>query len=162
MDKTMENKTITQPAAASINAYEVHHSTIIHAQPEQVYTAFTTSHGLDAWFTEGAVVDARPGGMIKFKWVNWGPDRVSTEDDGPVLEAIPAERFVFQWHPDQPDYATTVEITLRPIENGTIIRLREYGFADTPSAYAAMIDCATGWGEALTLLKFYVEYGVRY
>jgi hypothetical protein len=25
-----------------------------------------------------------------------------------------------------------------------------------------MISCATGWGEALTLLKFHLEHGLRY
>ena len=25
-----------------------------------------------------------------------------------------------------------------------------------------MLECAAGWGEALTLLKFYVEHGVVY
>jgi uncharacterized protein YndB with AHSA1/START domain len=78
------------------------------------------------------------------------------------LEAIPSRRFIFQWHPDTPDYATTIEINITPTEDGTIISLREYGYADTASASMAMINCATGWGEALTLLKFYLEHGWHY
>ena len=140
----------------------VSHSTLIHTDIGLVYDALTTSRGLDAWFTQGATVDPRPGGEIHFRWVDWGPEHITTQDGGPVLEAVPPHRFVFQWHPDTPDYATTVEINLQSIDGGTIVSLREYGFAGTASGQVAMINCAAGWGEALTMLKFYLEYGVRY
>ena len=138
------------------------HSTFIRANPRQVYQALTTAQGLDAWFTTGASVHAAQGGKIHFRWVNWGPNNISTEDGGPVLEAIPGKRFVFQWHPDTLDYTTTVEINLSFKDGGTIVSLCEHGFAATPSGLQAMIDCPTGWGEALTLLKFYLEHGLRY
>jgi len=140
----------------------IRHSTLIRANPKKVYDALTTSEGLDAWFTCGAKVDARPGGEIQFRWVDWGAERISAQDGGPVLEAIPPSRFVFQWHPDTPEYSTMVEINLTLGEGGTIISLCETGFADTPAGLAAMVNCATGWGEALTLLKFYLEYGLHY
>lgn len=158
MDQTIH----TQYDENSARNLEIHHSTFIRADPSQVYSALTTAEGLDAWFTQGARVDARPGGEIHFRWVNWGPEHITAEDSGPVLEATPPSRFVFQWHPDLPDYATTVEVDILPAEGGTIVSLREHGYADTPAAQVAMIDCASGWGEALTLLKFYLEYGVRY
>jgi uncharacterized protein YndB with AHSA1/START domain len=141
---------------------EIRHSTLIRADPLRVYNALTTSEGLDAWFTSGARVNAHPGGDILFRWENWGPDHITAEDGGSVLEAIPPQRFVFQWHPDTQDYATIVEINIRPSEDGTIISLCEHGFADSPSGRTAMISCATGWGEALTLLKFHLEHGLRY
>src|SRR3990172_3918592 len=61
---------------------EIRHSTLVRASPEQVYDAFTTAEGLDGWFTSGAEVDPRPGGEIRFRWVDWGPDRVTDEDGG--------------------------------------------------------------------------------
>ena len=149
-------------AQGSPGKLEINHSTFIHAQPERVYDALTTSEGLDAWFTTGAVVNAHPGGEIQFRWVSWGPNQISSQDGGPVLEAIPPERFVFQWYPDLPEYATTVEINLVPKDGGTIVSLREFGFAQTASGIAALANCATGWGEALTLLKFYLKHGLRY
>jgi uncharacterized protein YndB with AHSA1/START domain len=139
---------------------EISHSVLVRADSWQVYNALTTAEGLDAWFTHGAVVDAHPGGEIRFRWVDFGPQHISTHDGGPVLEAIPPSRFVFQWHPDQSDYATTVKVDISPGDNGTIVSLREYGFP--PSALKAMLNCATGWGEALTMLKFYLEHGVHY
>jgi uncharacterized protein YndB with AHSA1/START domain len=141
---------------------EIKHSTVIRADPINIYNALTTAEGLDAWFTDGSIVNAVPGGEILFQWVNWGPDHITAEDGGPVLEAIPPKHFVFQWHPDSPDYATTVEINIVPTDDGTIVSLREYGYADTPSARLAMVNCAVGWGEALTLLKFYLELGAHY
>ncbi len=138
------------------------HSTLIRADPMQVYLAITTCDGLDAWFTSGASVNAHPGGEIHFCWVDWGPNHISTEDGGTVIEATSGSCFVFEWHPDLPVYATTVEINLTPTDGGTIISLNEFGFDDTPSGIAALSNCAAGWGEALTLLKFYLELGLHY
>jgi uncharacterized protein YndB with AHSA1/START domain len=141
---------------------EIKHSILVRAVPEIVYDAIATAEGLDGWFTTGATVDARPGGQIIFRWKDWGPDRVTAEDGGPILEAIRPKRFVFQWHPDGPSYATRVEMDFEPADGGTIIRLRERGYQDTPGGLRAMLDCATGWGEALALCKYFVEHGVRY
>ena len=83
-------------------------------------------------------------------------------DGGPILDAKRPQRFVFQWQPDGDAYYTTVEITFELVEGGTIIRLRERGYHDTPGGLNAMLGCATVWGEALALWKFYVEHGLRY
>jgi uncharacterized protein YndB with AHSA1/START domain len=140
----------------------VRHKTLIHAEAERVFEALTTAEGLDSWFTDGAQVDPRPGGSIHFRWVGWGPEEISAEDGGLVLEAERPRRFVFQWHPDEPSYATTVEINIEAIGDNTIVSLLEHGYHDTPSGRYACLNCAAGWGEALTLLKFYVEHGLRY
>ena len=84
--------------------------------------------------------------MIHFRWVEWGPDRISEEDGGPVLEARRPERFVFQWHPDGPEYATTVEVDFQVEADHTIVRLCETGFRDTLSGRTAFANCAAGWG----------------
>jgi len=144
------------------HSLEIKHSTLVHSDPSSVYKALTTSEGLDSWFTTGSKVNAVAGGEVHFRWVDWGPEHITAEDGGSVVEAIPPRRFVFQWHPDKPEYATTVEINIEPIEGGTIVSLREYGYTDSESSSMAMLNCAVGWGEALTLLKFYLEYGIHY
>ncbi|MHA2265713.1 MAG: SRPBCC family protein [Candidatus Thorarchaeota archaeon] len=141
---------------------EIKHSTLVRASPEDVYDAIATTEGLDAWFTKGSEVDAKPGGTILFRWKDWGADKVTLETAGPVVEAKRPERFVFKWHGDNKTYFTTVEIEFQKVDEGTIIRLREYGYQDTPSGRYSFMDCSTGWGEALTLLKFYVEHGIVY
>jgi len=140
----------------------IKHATFVKATPEVVYDAIATTDGLNGWFCTGGEVDARPGGHIKFRWDDWRPDMGIIEDGGPVVEAERGKLFVFNWHPDSSEYATNVEITFEPYKDGTIMRVAESGFHDTERGRRAMIGCATGWGEALTLLKFYVEHGIIY
>lgn len=135
-------------------------ATIVRAPRERVYDALTRAEELDAWFTSGAAIDARPGGEMVWRWAEWGPDRVTAEDRGPVLEAVRPERFVFGWQ-DRLG-GTIVEVDFDEHAEGTLVRLREHGYPDTPEGWEELMSCATGWGEALTLLKFHVEHGVRY
>ncbi len=141
---------------------ETRHAVLIRAERERVYDALTTADGLDGWFTTGASVDAEPQGSIVFRWQDWGPDHITTEDSGTVLEAQRPERFVFQWDSDDPYRAVTVEFNLEETAESTVVRLLEYGYHNTPVGLKSLVDHAAGWGEALTLLKFYVEYGLRY
>ena len=138
------------------------HSILVRASPEEAYDAITTAEALDSWYTEGAEVEARQGGHIKFRWRNWGADKVSSDDGGPVVEADRPKRFVFRWFPAGDKYSTTVEMNFETAEEGTIIRLMEYGYRDDPRSRRAMLACAVGWGEALALLKFHVEHGLKY
>src|SRR6185369_8260163 len=94
-------------------------ATFIHADAERIYTVLTTGEGWDAWFTSGTKVDPSPGGEIMLRWRNWGPNHIDAEDFGVVVEAQEPRRFAFRWHPDGPDYATTVEIDLEPSGEGT-------------------------------------------
>lgn len=149
-------------APAKMLGEEIQCAILVAASPERIYDAFATAEGLDGWFTAGAEVDARPGGHIRFRWRDWGPERYSGEDGGPVLEADRGRRFIFQWQPDGPAYFTTVAMDFESVEGGTVVRLRERGYADTPSGRRRMLDCASGWGEALALAKFWVEHRVRY
>lgn len=118
------------------------HATFIRTNPSRIYNALTTAEGLDAWFTSGSRIDSRPGGEVFFNRVDWGPDHITTTDKGLVLEAIQPNLSVFQWRPDHPKYATTVEINIHQVEDGTIVRLYKYGFADAALGHKAMISCA--------------------
>jgi len=143
---------------------EVVHSTLVRAPIEKVYDSITTGEGLDSWFTQGASVDRRPGGKIHFRWD--GERTAITEgiieDGGPILEAIRPSSFVFQWSPDNNTYYTTVELVFKEEEKGTRVTVKESGFQDTLEGRKALIGCSTGWGEALTMLKYYLEHGVKY
>src|SRR2546428_10286532 len=133
---------------------EAKHSEFIRASRERVYDAFATSDGLNSWFTEGGRVDARPGGAMLFKFVDWGPDKINAEFAGRVVEARRPERFVYEW--GESGEATTVELTFEATNGGTIVRVREYGFVKLDNA----LGNSSGWGEALTLAKFSVEHGI--
>jgi len=141
---------------------KIMYSTLVRAPAETVYDGFATAQGLDGWFTQGSSIDARPGGHMRLRWHEFGADRVTEEANCLVLEARRGQRFVFQWKPDTADYATTVELDFEPVPDGTLVRVRETGYHDTPSGLRAMLNCSAGWGEALTLWKFYIEHGLRY
>lgn len=133
------------------------HKTLIKAPREKVYDAMTTAKGLDGWFTTGSKVDRKPGGEIRFKWVDWGPDKYTGESIAPIIEVDRPKRFVFKWWDD---HYTTVEMDFEEVDKGTILSVRETGYQDTEEGHRRCLECAAGWGEALTLLKFYVEHGL--
>ena len=144
-------------------AIEVTHTEFIKAPRERVYDAFATADGLDGWFTRGSRVDARPGGEIYFRWADWGPEKnINMDATGRVIEAKRPERFVYEWPGDEKGTFTTVEIILEEREGGTLLRLREYGFLDTDGGRKHMVGNASGWGEALTLVKIWLEHGIHY
>jgi len=136
--------------------------TLVRATPERVYDAIATAKGLDGWFTKGASVDTRPGGSIMFRWKDWGLEGYTGENGGPVLEAARPERFVFRWKADSGGYKTTVAIDFEPHPEGTVVRLVETGYEDGPVGMQDLMNRHAGWAQALTLMKFYVEHGVRY
>ena len=45
---------------------------------------------------------------------------------------------------------------------GTILRLTEQGYTNDSNGRTMALECAAGWGEAMTLLKFYLEHGIIY
>ena len=135
-------------------AAEAKHKEWIRAPREKVYDAFATTDGLNAWFTEGGRVDPRPGGDMVFRFVDWGPDKINATFKGRVLEAKRPEKFVYQWGIEEPNKTTTVELTFAEQDGGTVVQVREWGFVDLDNA----MGNSAGWGEALTLAKFWVEH----
>jgi uncharacterized protein YndB with AHSA1/START domain len=138
-------------------------STLIrNTPPERVYQAITTAPGLDGWFTTGAAVDPRPGGSIRFRWKDWGPTGYHGENGGPVVEAVPPSRFVFRWLVDSGRHETTVEISIEPRNQDTLVSLVEGTYTDDEAGLEDMLRRASGWGCVLTLLKFHLQHGVTY
>lgn len=134
--------------------------TLIAASPERVYDTITDAGAWDTFFTTGMELDPRPGGICSFAWKEWGPDRYTLKVPGKVIEAKRPERFVFQWGSEEK--ATTIRIELAAVEDGTVLTLTEGGYRDTTDGRAMIVECAAGWGEAITLLKFYIEHGILY
>jgi uncharacterized protein YndB with AHSA1/START domain len=134
--------------------------TFIAATPERVYDTLTSAKEWDSFFTTGMTLEPHPGGKCEFSWEDWGPDFYTLKVPGKVIETIRPEKFVFQWGPEGKE--TMVSFHLSAEQGGTTVTLTEQGYKDTPEARAMMLECASGWGEALTLLKFYIEKGIVY
>ncbi|MEM7321992.1 MAG: SRPBCC domain-containing protein [Actinomycetota bacterium] len=134
--------------------------TYINASPETVYQTLATGEGWNAWFTTTATVDAQTGGSYRFHWKDWAAERETETMQGPVVEATPPRVFSFIW--EAGESRTTVRFELESRADGTLVTLTESGYGFSEVDVRACLSCAGGWGEALTLLKFYLEHGVTY
>lgn len=139
---------------------KIRQKTFIAASLEMVYDTLTNPRSWDEFFTTGMELDPRPGGICSFSWKDWGPDKYTLKVPGKVIEAQRPGLFVFQWGHEGKE--TTIRIELTAVENGTVLYLTEGGYRDTPEDREMMLECAAGWGEAITLLKFYIEHGIVY
>jgi uncharacterized protein YndB with AHSA1/START domain len=139
---------------------EVRFDTIVRAERDKVYDAIATSEGLDGWFTSGTELDPQPGGTLVLRWEDWGVEKFTGEMSGSVVEARRPDRFAFRWPVDSGSYMTTVTIDIEAHEDGCVVRLVEGIYDDDDVGTQDMLNRATGWAQALTLMKFWVEHGV--
>ncbi|MCC3357162.1 SRPBCC family protein [Bacillus sp. REN16] len=141
---------------------EINHKIYIKVAIEEVYKTISTAQGWNAWFTDKTTLEInRDGtGEIRLRWTNFGSEQENIDDGGKILEATPNKRFVFQWSPGEQN--STVTFNLEPYKDGTLVVLNETGYTNSDKDVKACIGCAVGWGEALTLLKIYLEHGIVY
>ena len=94
----------------------------IDARPETVFGFFTDPALMARWMGMQAEADPRPGGVYRVV-VN---PRSTVR--GEYVEVVPHSRVVFTWGFEEPDAtvapgASTVEVTLTPDGDGTLLRL---------------------------------------
>ncbi len=140
----------------------IEHAVRVRATPERAFDAIATVDGIDGWFTAGAEIGREPGDPAIFRWADWGPDRVTAEDHGTIVAYDRPRRFEFSWNADLAGGPTTARLDFEPAAGGTIVRLRERGYPDTEAGRSRLVECAAGWGEALALLRCYLEHGITY
>ena len=140
---------------------EVRFDTVVRAAPDTVFDAIATAEGLDGWFTSGTELDPRPGGTLVLRWRDWGVEKFTGEMEGDVVEVRKPARFAFRWPVDSGGYMTTVTIDIEAHDEGSLVRLVEGTYEDDDVGTQDMLNRATGWAQALTLMKFWVEHGLR-
>jgi uncharacterized protein YndB with AHSA1/START domain len=91
-----------------------------------------------------------------------GRGSVHGRNPGRVLETSRPHRHVFQWRADSGTYDTKVEIDFEAVAEGTIVKLVETGYEDTPAGMQDLLNRVSGWAQVLTLMKFYLEHCARY
>jgi uncharacterized protein YndB with AHSA1/START domain len=119
----------------------------IDARPETVFEFLTDPALLLRWKGTQAELDPRPGGAYRIV-VN---PRSTVR--GEYVEVVPHSRLVFTWGFEEPDAAlppgaSTVEVTLTPDGDGTILRLVHRGL---PEPSRPQHD--TGWEHFLDRLR---------
>ncbi|WP_326654091.1 MULTISPECIES: SRPBCC domain-containing protein [unclassified Streptomyces] len=126
----------SQPPNTDVVTLERH----IAARPETVFSFFTDREKWLSWMGRDGEFDFTRDGAYR--------TRVTGEHiaSGRFLEIAPPERLVFTWGWEGGDLAvppgsTTVEITLEPVADGTLLRLIHRGLP-SPEACAAHRE---GW-----------------
>lgn len=133
--------------------------TFIAASPEKVFDTISSAEEWNSFFTTGLELDPQPGGKIVFRWKDWGPDFYNGECPGEIIKFERPSIFSFDWGAKN---RTTVTFSLTEEFGGTVVTITEDGYSDSDRDREMILECASGWGEALTLLKFYLEHGIIY
>ncbi len=100
----------------------------IEAPPETVFSFFTDPEKMTKWMGQSATLDPRPGGICR---VDVNGENIAR---GEYVEVVPHSRIVFTWgwegdDSPLPPGASTVEVSLTPDGDGTIVRLRHLGLS---------------------------------
>lgn len=125
----------------------IERSVRIAAPPEVVFEFLTDRKLIPRWMGFAAQVDPRPGGIYRCSVVNR-----DLFVRGEFVEVDPPRRVVLTWGWEGsdgliPPGSSTVEFTLRPDGEGTLLHLRHSGL---PPGHDAFHD--TGWQRYLARL----------
>lgn len=104
----------------------------LNASPEEIFLYLTEPELYVRWQGVKAELDPRPGGVYRV-WMD-----ADTVASGTFVEVDPARRVVFTWgwegNQGVPPGSTTVELTLEPDGDGTVLSLRHTGLPDGEAA----------------------------
>lgn len=135
-------------AAPELNDF-VEREVRIAARPEVVFEFFTDPVKMIRWKGIDCALDARPSGIYRCNVTGRDIAR------GEYVEVVPHSRIVFTWGWENspiPPGSTTVEVTLIPDSDGTIVRLRHSGLTGE-----ALQQHAEGWEHFLARLAAAAE-----
>jgi len=121
-------------------------SAVLPVSPDEAFALITEPERLRRWKTVTATVDLRAGGEYRFTVL---PGHIA---EGTYKEVVPGRRVVFGWgwdgNPGLPKDASTVTITVEPVEGGSRVTLVHEGL--TPEQAVAH---AEGWNHLFERLE---------
>jgi len=132
---------------------ELEREILIDASPETIFTLLTDPQAHLRWLGTEVELDPRPGGVYRVLVAG------QHQSGGEFVEVIPNEKvvFTFGWdvegNPIRPG-STTVEYTLHPEGDKTLVRLRHSGLPDD-----AIGDHTQGWDRYLDRLSIAASGG---
>jgi len=133
------------------NASDIELEVRIGARPETVFSFLNDAARMARWIGDTVELEPRPGGLLRIDMNGRDIAR------GEVVAIEPNERLVVSWgweaedNPIRPG-SSTVEITLVPDGEGTIVRLRHTGLPQD-----AVADHRDGWNLFLPRLAAVAE-----
>lgn len=149
---------VNPPATADVPSRRVTRVATARVSPELVWQAISDPRHLAGWLGDIATFPTgiQTGSTGRIAWT--GEIVLAVE-----VRAVEApHRLVFAWSEGfMSDAASTVTISLKPDDHGTLIHLEESGFAfppdDEASVLRALRSLAQGWTLELDELIAYVE-----
>ena len=135
--------------------------TTINAPVETVWELLATEEGVNRWFTDESTLEGQVGGALVFRWRELANDGGTMELYGRVVQYDPGACFVFDWQADSGTYDLRCQIEFEVAGDGTVVRLNEQGFQNTPRGLQDLLNRQSGWSQQLTRLKVFAEHGIR-
>ena len=127
----------------------------LDATPDRVIRCWTDPDELMRWFPVRVDGSLAVGARTTLVWPR---EQVWWE----VTDLVTPSRFTFRWPWDADEtLVTNVTVSLEAEGSGTRILLTDGPFPiDRPGGLDAWAEALAGWGEALTLLRGYVDFSV--
>lgn len=139
----------------NLNFSEFTRKILITASIEQLWSLWTTSHGISQWFLESCVY-TDPAGTIRqpgeacqagdryaWKWFNW-----DTRESGAILQQEEYGSFLFEFAESK------VALQMEAQGPRVLITLRQFEIPQDPESLDKVyFGCSNGWSFWLTNLK---------
>ncbi len=122
----------------------------INASKEKVYEALTTINGLSNWWTKQTTGDINVGGIIQFRFGEFG-------NDMKVITLKPNETVTWECVDGAPDWiGTTFTFQLDTNDGKTRVRFEQAGWKEANDFYAG---CSFSWGRYMESLRQLCQTG---
>ena len=132
----------------------------IPAPVNEVWHAWTTKEGLEAFLCEEATVDLRPGGSYEILFSVDAPEGQRGSEGCRVVNVVPKSRLTFSWNsppslPEVRNSRTNVIVEFKPSEDGheTIVRLLSIGWGSGEQWEASYRYFEVAWTTVLDWLE---------
>lgn len=130
--------------------YSIKHLFHINAPKEKVFEALTTIKGLNGWWTNNTTGDCTVGGIIQFRFGDFGPDMK-------VKEITPNESVTWECVGENDGWRGHIfSFHLDTNENKTKVRFEQSGWNETEDFYAS---CNFSWGRYMESLRQLCQTG---
>jgi uncharacterized protein YndB with AHSA1/START domain len=130
---------------------DILHLVGIEAPARRVYQAIASKEGLAGWWTEKVSGDGHLGGVLVFRFDNYG------ENDMKVVELVPDRRVGWECVRGAPEWiGTKLTFALEESNGETTVLFAQRGWREE---VRFMHYCSTKWAAYLIGMKAFIETG---
>jgi len=134
----------------------------VRATPSQVFAAWTTAEGLQAFLDVQSRVELRIGGPYELYFMPDTPDGPIGSNGCQVLAYVPDSLLVFSWNaspefPDERALRTWVVLRFEQVDGGTTVELTHLGFGRDGRWNEVLTYFEAAWDKVLAALLAHFE-----